>query len=289
MGHVGHGACPGRRVAGRVHPLQDEPAAEHQPRGDAHGDEEQERHQRPDLGPRVDHQVGAEHAGDGPGCSDERLDRGLVGQREPVRGDVAGDQVEQQVRELAELVLDVVAEDDEEQHVAEQVQPALVDEHGEQHRQRRRLVIGRPALVAGVRAGPGLAGRDQGKLVIGDQLVRDRRVVVVERLLAAQLRRGRRAGQGRLRPGGEQQHDDVGRDQAVGDPRRPADRIDVVNRQHHASRFAQPRPRRLRQRRDEPAAVRPARDLGLVPDHFSALDTPHESTPLSRGKRQYRA
>jgi len=60
-----------------------------------------------------------------------------VGEREPVRGDVPAEQVEDQVRELAELVLDVVAEDDQEQHVAEQVQPALVNEHGEQHRQGR--------------------------------------------------------------------------------------------------------------------------------------------------------
>ena len=82
------------------------------------------------------------------------------------------------------------------------------------------------------------------KLSIGEQLVRDRRVVVEERLLAAQLGRGGRARDRALRPGGEQEHDDVDRHQAVSDPRRPANGIDVVNRQHHGSRFAhRPRPR----------------------------------------------
>lgn len=91
--------------------------------------------------------------------------------------------------------LDIVPEDDQEQHVAEQVQPALVDEDGEQHGQERRLVIGRLAHVTGIRVAPGLAGGDLGQRVIGGQLVRDRRVAVEERLLAAQLGGSSRAGE----------------------------------------------------------------------------------------------
>jgi hypothetical protein len=116
----------------------------------------------------------------------------VVGEREPVRGHVSAEHVEHQVGELAELILDVVAEDDQEQHVAEQVQPAFVNEHREQHRQGRRLAVGRLAEVAGVRAGPGLAGCDLGQLMAGGQLARDGRIVIEERLLAAQLGGGGR-------------------------------------------------------------------------------------------------
>ena len=56
----------------------------------------------------------------------------------------AGD-VEQQERDRAQPVLDVVAEDPEEQHVAEQVQPAAVEEHAGEHPEHR---------VAGEVAGP---------------------------------------------------------------------------------------------------------------------------------------
>jgi len=99
----------------------------------------------------VENEVGPQHARDGPGRADERLDRRPVDGRVPVGGDVTAEQVEEQVRDLAEPVLDVVAEDDKEQHVPEQVQPARVQEHRVQHRQGGLLVIGRPADVAGIR------------------------------------------------------------------------------------------------------------------------------------------
>jgi MFS family permease len=79
MSEVRHRARTRGGIPGGVHPLQDEPRAEHQPGGDAHRDEEQERHQRPDPRPRVERQVGAEHTGDGAGRPDERLDRRPVG------------------------------------------------------------------------------------------------------------------------------------------------------------------------------------------------------------------
>ena len=235
MREIGHVARAGGGVSRGVHPLQDEPGTEHQPGRDAHRDEEQERHQRPHLRPRVEHEVGAEHTGDRAGRPDERLNRGPVREREPVSRDIAAEHVEKQVGEPAEAVLDVVAEDDEEQHVPEQVQPARVQEHGEQHRQRRRLVVRRRAHVAraGRRARP--AGHDPRQLMIGDQLARDRRVAVVERLLSAELGLAGHAGDGGLRPGGEQQHDDVRGHQEVGDPGGTANGVDVMERDHHAS------------------------------------------------------
>jgi hypothetical protein len=94
------------------------------------------------------------------------------------------------------------SEDRQEQHVAEQVQPAGVQEHEEQHRQGRDLVIARRARLAGPWRTAGAAGGHQRELLIVDQLARDRRVVVVERLLAAQRsqRRVKSADHRRQRP-----------------------------------------------------------------------------------------
>jgi hypothetical protein len=91
------------------------------------------------------------------------------------------------------------------------------------------------AHVAGVRAWARLAGRDLGQLVVRGQLARDRRVVVVERRLAAQLGLGGRAGDRVTRRRGEEEHDDVGRDQGVGDPGGPPQRVLIVDREYHTS------------------------------------------------------
>ena len=176
-------------VAERVHPLQYEPEPEHEPGRDADRDEEQERDQAPHPGPRVEHQVRAEHPGDRPGRTDQRPGRSGVRDSEAIRRDVPARQVEEQVGHPAETVLDVVAEDEQEEHVAEQVQPPRVHEHGCQDRDRRVLLEG----PAGHHAGRPLRGRRHltgghrlEKLPAGDQLARDRPVVVVEGLLLAQ-------------------------------------------------------------------------------------------------------
>ena len=55
------------------------------------------------------------------------------------------DEVEQQERDRAEPILDVVPEDPQEEHVAEQVQPAAVQEHAREHPDRRLAeVVRRP-------------------------------------------------------------------------------------------------------------------------------------------------
>ena len=235
MGQVSHRAGAVRGQAGRVRPLQQEPQAQHQPRRDAQRDEQQERHQAPHPGPRVQHQVRAEHAGDRAGRADQRRDRVRVGQREPVRRGVPAGQVEEQERQLAHAVLDVVAEHHQEQHVAEQVQPARVQEHRPQHRQRRRLAVRGPFQHAAdaLRADRRLAGRHQPQRPVADQLAGDRRVPVVERGLPALRGRAGAAHQGAQRDRGEQQDGHVDRDQRVGHPRGPADRVDVVDRDNH--------------------------------------------------------
>jgi hypothetical protein len=60
------------------------------------------------------------------GRPNERLSRVDVSQREPVASDQPTEDIEQQVTDMPEAVLDVVAEDPQKQHVAEQVQPAAV-------------------------------------------------------------------------------------------------------------------------------------------------------------------
>jgi hypothetical protein len=51
------------------------------------------------------------------------------------RGD-AGEQVEDEEFEVSEAVLDIVAKDPQEQHIAEQMQPTAMHEHGREDRDR---------------------------------------------------------------------------------------------------------------------------------------------------------
>ncbi len=56
------------------------------------------------------------------------------------RGDQTCEEVKAQVAEEAEAILDVVAEDPQEQHVAPEMHQAAVEEHGEQDRKENGLV-----------------------------------------------------------------------------------------------------------------------------------------------------
>ena len=88
---VGHAGRLGEAGAAEVEVLQDEPAAEHQPRRQPHRQEEEERQQRPHPRPREQHEVGAEHAGDRAGRADQRRASSRREQREAVRRGVAAD------------------------------------------------------------------------------------------------------------------------------------------------------------------------------------------------------
>ena len=108
-------------------------------------DEEPDRAQFDDRDQDVDQQgadavagiqekVSAHDPGDGAAGPDQRgLGRridGIVGQG---RQD-AGHDVEQQVLDVTEGIFDVVAEHPQEQHVADEVHQAAMDEHGREHR-----------------------------------------------------------------------------------------------------------------------------------------------------------
>ena len=125
-----------------VQQLEDEPDAEEEHRRHLAEDEED---QRQHLRARQQHEVGAEHRRDRAARADVR-DRRVGVAREGERDEGLGrrrreaaEEVEEEEADLAERVLDVVAEDPEEEHVAEQVHPAAVQEHRRERGQEPAL------------------------------------------------------------------------------------------------------------------------------------------------------
>ena len=116
--------------------LADQPERQQHEGGNSrpHRDERKEDH-RADPGPREPHEVGPHDTGHRPRCPDERHRRVDLGEHVGGGRDHAGDEVEEQERKTPHLVFDVVAEDPEEKHVAEEVKPAGVQEHRDEHRQ----------------------------------------------------------------------------------------------------------------------------------------------------------
>ena len=112
--------------------LVEEPAAQVHPGRDL---DEEDEHQRPDPCRRVEDEEGAEDRRDRAARAEVRDAR--RGRRAEEQGhgrlrhrrDEAAGEVEGEVAEVAERVLDVLAEDREEEHVAEDVAPASVHEH----------------------------------------------------------------------------------------------------------------------------------------------------------------
>ena len=130
----------GAREIRRAHPeLHQEP--EEKIEGGRHLDErkkEDERHQRDDAGARVEDEVAAEDPGDRAGGSDVRDRRRGIQHRLERRGGEPGGQVEEEVAEVPQRVLHVVAEDPEVEEVPGEVQEAAVKEHRGEHRGEAR-------------------------------------------------------------------------------------------------------------------------------------------------------
>src|SRR3954467_14339305 len=111
------GLRPERR--GAADQLEDEPVAEDHEGGHLEQlVEEPEEDERQDPGAGPEHEIHAEDGGDRPRSSDEGRRRGRIDPDLGQRRRDAAEQVERQERHPAEAVLDVVAEDPEEQHVA---------------------------------------------------------------------------------------------------------------------------------------------------------------------------
>ena len=187
--------------------LEHEPEAEHDDRRDVDElVEEAEEDQRRDPGPREEHEVGAEGRRDRAGRADRRDRRGRVDGDLRQAGERATEQVEAEEPDAAEAVLDVVAEDPQVEHVAEQVQPAAVQELA--GHEGRGLV--RQVVAAG--PGRGQVGRDDPPL--GDERV--------EGGLAATGRQPQLPGEDH----------EAGDDDPERDDRGPAGRVGVPQRDH---------------------------------------------------------
>src|SRR5437868_10870431 len=105
---------------------------------------EEDRHEHDDLRAGEEDEVGAQHSGDRPRCS-HRRDGGL-GVREPVgeAREHAREKVEDQEAARSHAILDVVAEDPEHPHVADDVGPAAVKEHAGE---KRPVIVYRQAKL----------------------------------------------------------------------------------------------------------------------------------------------
>ena len=99
------------------------------------GDEDPEEDEGADPRSWREDEVRAEHAGDRARRAEHRRRRH---EALPDRGDDPAEQIEEQVRCAPEPRLDVVAEDPEIEHVADDVQPSAVQEHVRHERHERR-------------------------------------------------------------------------------------------------------------------------------------------------------
>ena len=153
----------------RLEELVEEPAAEVDPRRDPDDEHEQ---QRLDACVGIQDEERTEDGGDRaarPEHRDPRVGLGAEEQRDRRlrhgRGEPAGD-VEQQKAQAAEGVLDVLAEDREEEQVAEDVVPARMEEHRREPADRPRLRrVARVVNVAGVERRLANGAVEVGKLV----------------------------------------------------------------------------------------------------------------------------
>ena len=116
--------------------LENEPNAEKDPGWELADEDDDHEDDRHDTGPGQDHEVGAEHSRDRAAGADVRdltFGRGSVGKRdeglERRRGEAA-EEIEGEEAKVSQRILDVVPEDPKEQHVADDVEPAAVHEHG---------------------------------------------------------------------------------------------------------------------------------------------------------------
>ena len=113
-----------------AHELDQEPVAEHEVRG-----HRERRHvetqwdKQVHVHARVQQDVRAHHAADRTRGADHRDDGVGIECRLQRRGGDAAEQVEDDEAHMPHRVLDVVAEEPEEPHVADQVHPAAVQEH----------------------------------------------------------------------------------------------------------------------------------------------------------------
>ncbi len=125
-GDVGAGGDQG---GGALQKLEEEPEGQEEQGGDMEdGEDGEEGNEGGDAGQREEHEVAAEHAGDGAAGADGGHGGAGVGVYLDGVGDEAAEEVVEDEARFAEAVFDVVAEDPQVPHVAEEVDPAAVEE-----------------------------------------------------------------------------------------------------------------------------------------------------------------
>src|SRR6185437_565548 len=85
---------------------------------------------------RIEQDVAAEHSRDRTTCPDERIVRAREDDGEDKTGEDTADQIEDEIGQVSELILDVITEDPEEEHVARDMQQTAVQEDGGDNRNR---------------------------------------------------------------------------------------------------------------------------------------------------------
>src|SRR5579884_4238043 len=205
--------------------LEEDPDADHDPgRDEDDRDEDAEKDQRADVALREEDDVGAEHAGDGAAGADQRHGARRVDEDLGQSGDDTADQVEDRVLVVSERVLDVVAEDPEEEHVEADVRPTTVHE---------------------------LRGQERVELMPVRDLVRDR-APAQDKIFNLRVRKRQHV----------EEDEGVEHDDGVVDDRREAAAVVLVADRDHAPLLPAPARRLSMGRSASPGWARPARGTG---------------------------
>ena len=193
--------------------------------------EQRDRGQHP--GTRVEHEVGAEHARDRARRADVGDAGGRVGRELGEGREHAAHEVEERVAQAAHAILDVVAEDPEEQHVADDVHPAAV--HEDRGDQGQPGGVLRDAHLGDAATGPREVGSSRMCAAV-DELARDEAPLGRDAIEAGDLSRNARScSPGRWVVGREISNRKTTRardDQRKRDDREPP-RTDVVAKREH--------------------------------------------------------
>ncbi len=155
VGPICHAASFRRscETCGATEELDDEPKSEDDEGGDLDKlDEDENGNERQHARSRIRHQIRAEHAGNGSAGADAWNCRVVVQHGVEDSGSNAAQQIEYEVREVAEAVFDVVSENPQVPHVSDQMKPPAVQKHGREKRygdHGNRFVCTRPCEYKG--------------------------------------------------------------------------------------------------------------------------------------------
>src|SRR6266851_10404716 len=121
----------------------------------------EDNHEREYARPRIEQHIGAHHSGNCTTCPNRRNVGVKVKEDVKQTGADPADQIEEEIREVAEEILDVVPEDPEKKHVATEVKPVGVEKHAGYQRQESNFEADMSCKVRGDPGGNGGVGKQQ--------------------------------------------------------------------------------------------------------------------------------